>query len=234
MEAFDQISKDYLHLCQQLHGGYLTADAIIPANEKFTKLTKILASVAKTAEDLNCLDSKYRVEKQLARGIRSMAIRYYENNRILPTPPSMKKYLQKQRVRVINEKRRKFQREREGQGNSNKNLQLDSFVSKHKGGEASSATGSIDQNSNGIDPIQQQIDYVSNLIYEAEAQGRTDEMKLLQQNLQSLMNFQENSSVTSESTTNSCVGIGFGVEKDLIFFKINCPPKNTKKNILMN
>lgn len=227
IEAFDLISKSYINIVQQLHSGYLSADAIIPANQNYTKLTKILARVGSIAEELaDTKNFKRSVERRLANGIRIFAIRYYENKRILPTPPTVKKYLQKQRNRMINEKKRKLENNKYKKLHNFKveDMQLDAFVSEvkpnshHFQTQNSKHSFQSDETSSQVtdmDPIQQQIEYVRNLLAEAEKQGRTNEVDLLNKNLESLMNFLETNSnvastVNTEVTqnTSSCVEIG--------------------------
>merc|ERR1712004_451837 len=104
-------------------------------------------------------------EKRLQSGLKNFGLRFYEQNRTLPTPPSTKKYLQKQRQRIMNEKRRKLAVDKKADAT------LDSFV------------GNSAKRDDNSDPIQEQIRYVSEMLALAEEQGRTEEVKLLKNNL---------------------------------------------------
>ena len=186
IEAFAVISPRYTELVSQLHQGMLSLDHIIPANNDLTKLTKILSAVAKICESLNHMKVKRNCENRLKRQIRVLGLRFYEENRQLPTPPATKKYLQRQRDRIMKEKMRRLKsksarnKSKVGAGDRN----LDVFLPKVSAGIAHELRSQSE--SQNMDPILEQMNYVKNMLVEAEEQGRVEEVKLLQQNLVAL------------------------------------------------
>lgn len=197
IEAFAVICPRYTELVSQLHQGMLSLDHIIPANNDLTKLTKILSAVANICEKLKGMKVKRNCEARLKQQIRVFGLRFYEEHRQLPTPPTTKKYLQRQRDRIMKEKMRRLKSKKVRMNNSknsknsvhsknamNADRNLDVFVPKVSAGIAHELRSQTE--SSNVDPIAEQIRYVRNMLMEAEEQGRTEEVKLLQENLVAL------------------------------------------------